>query len=156
MSFGLGESAAHLVNYSVYFILCTTWCNISAGVSDINSSPSEQNGRHFPDNIFICIFLHENFVFYNTKSTWNGTLHFKLSKHLYPQIIFLKTKKNWHVKGIDSMVTFEFERKSCDLLNCCKNHAIWNFKFATWQFSFTHWGWVMHICVSRLDRHWFR
>ena len=28
---------------------------------DINSSPLRQNGRHFPDDIFKCIFMNENF-----------------------------------------------------------------------------------------------
>ena len=27
----------------------------------INSSPPEQNGRHFTDDIFMCIFLNEKF-----------------------------------------------------------------------------------------------
>ena len=29
--------------------------------TDINSSPPGQNGRHFPDDIFRCIFVNEKF-----------------------------------------------------------------------------------------------
>ena len=33
------------------------------GNSFVNSSPPEQNGRHFADDIFRCIFMKKKFVF---------------------------------------------------------------------------------------------
>ena len=38
---------------------CTLKCVMAAGF--INSSPPGQNGPHFPDNIFRCLFMNENF-----------------------------------------------------------------------------------------------
>ena len=38
-----------------------TGLGIKAGVTSLNSSPPGQNGRHFADNIFRCIFVNEKF-----------------------------------------------------------------------------------------------
>ena len=43
-----------------------------------NTSRPRQNGRHFPDNIFKCIFLNENVQFaikISLKSVPNGTIN---------------------------------------------------------------------------------
>ena len=34
------------------------------GTMSVNSSPTAQNGRHFVDNIFKCIFVNENFAIF--------------------------------------------------------------------------------------------
>ena len=39
----------------------TTTKHNNAGVVGIGSSPTGQNGRHFADDIFRCIFMNENF-----------------------------------------------------------------------------------------------
>ena len=47
-----------------YFLLSHTWqlmpLNIPHGIIQVKPLRPRQNGRHFPDNIFKCIFLNEN------------------------------------------------------------------------------------------------
>ena len=44
-------------------IMCTVglWSVLAKATSELNPSPPGQNGRHFADDIFICIFVNEKF-----------------------------------------------------------------------------------------------
>ena len=50
---------------SLSWLVWTIWTPISAvPKKDVNSSPPGQNGRHFPDDIFKCIFMNEKFCIF--------------------------------------------------------------------------------------------
>ena len=68
---------AHLYPLVYNMLLHELWIH-QQNINDFNSSPRGQNGRHFADDIFRCIFLYVNFIFW-LKCHWSLFLKVQLT-----------------------------------------------------------------------------
>ena len=60
----LKRSATYILSYSSFIIhdnYNSFWPELIPGREKLNTLSPRRNGRHFPDGIFKCIFLNENF-----------------------------------------------------------------------------------------------
>ena len=112
---------------------CSRFCTTMAWPWHVNSSPPEQNGRHFADDIFKCIFVTGKFVSW-FKLHWSFASKGPIdNKSVLVQVIA------WR-RGGDKLLS---ETMLTQLIDA---------HMRQWGGGggLTHWGRVTHICVSKL------
>ena len=162
---------------------CRNFCSGLAKpqLRDINSLALSQNGQRFADDIFKCIFFNENvhmlikFEVCSYGSNWQ-IISIGLNKGLAPlrrQAIIWNNVDilHWHIYVSPSFNECSTYHSSawfsiCPLKYTCANLAYIQYLailktlgcMSTPELSnaLTHLPLVPHICVSKLDQHWFR
>ena len=119
-------------------------------LGQLNTLRLRQNGHHFPDDIFNCIFLDEN-VWISIKIRWS------LFLNNIPALVQAMASRWPGDRPLSELMMVSL------LMHICVTQPQFSLDMNAYvapcpiiTILLTHWGRVTHICVSQLGHHWTR